>query len=93
MSGNSDICTGIYPYRPVRHAFDVASLPSPAARVCSRSQVGDFGLSRALDSGRSHLQRTAGCVAGSLSHLAPEALLRGEMRREGDVYAFGVLRE
>ncbi len=66
---------------------------SPNLNLRLAPQVGDFGLARSLESGRSHLQRTAGCVAGSLSHLAPEALLRGEMRREGDVYAFGVLRE
>ncbi|EFJ43051.1 hypothetical protein VOLCADRAFT_96825 [Volvox carteri f. nagariensis] len=52
------------------------------AKVC------DFGLSRSLDPGRTHL-RTA--VAGSVSHMAPETLLRGEMRKEADVYAFGVL--
>jgi serine/threonine protein kinase len=53
-------------------------------------QVCDFGLSRSLDLGRTHLRTAA---VGSVSHMAPETLLRGEMRREADVYAFGVLRE
>ncbi|GLC35899.1 hypothetical protein PLESTM_000380500 [Pleodorina starrii] len=53
-----------------------------SAKVC------DFGLSRSLDPGRTHLRTAA---AGSVSHMAPETLLRGEMRREADVYAFGVL--
>ncbi|PNH06402.1 putative serine/threonine-protein kinase [Tetrabaena socialis] len=53
------------------------------------NKVCDFGLSRNLDPGATHLRTAA--AAGSVSHMAPECLMRGEMRREADVYAFGVL--
>ncbi|KAG2499269.1 hypothetical protein HYH03_002847 [Edaphochlamys debaryana] len=52
------------------------------------AKVGDFTLSRPLAQGATHHTTAA---QGSVSHVAPEVLMRGEMRPAADVYAFGVL--
>ncbi|GIL90462.1 hypothetical protein Vretifemale_18113, partial [Volvox reticuliferus] len=73
---------------PVLSTCRHASKPRAPPPYYPIPQVCDFGVSRSLDPGRTHLLTAA---TGSVSHMAPETLLRGEMRREADVYAFGVL--
>ncbi|GIL90455.1 hypothetical protein Vretifemale_18101, partial [Volvox reticuliferus] len=52
------------------------------------AKVADFGLSRALDPGRTH-QTTRNI--GTITHMPPESLMGGQLRLATDVYAFGVL--
>lgn len=49
----------------------------------SASQVADFGLSGTGNSGSE--------MAGTVTHLAPEALQGGPPARQADVFSFGVL--
>ena len=55
-----------------------------------QTQVADFGLSRMLDSSRTHLSTRA---FGTVSHCPPELLHQGQLRPAGDVYALGIMRE
>ncbi|GLC35900.1 hypothetical protein PLESTF_001237900 [Pleodorina starrii] len=52
------------------------------------AKVADFGLSRALDHGRTH-QTTRN--VGTITHMPPESLLGGQIRLATDVYAFGMI--
>ncbi|PNH06403.1 putative serine/threonine-protein kinase [Tetrabaena socialis] len=69
----------------------LCSVPAPAAggSGCGWvAKVADFGLSRALDPGRTH--HTTKNI-GTLTHMAPESLSKGVMRREGDVFSMGMI--
>jgi serine/threonine protein kinase len=52
------------------------------------ARVADFGLSRALGMGLSHLSTR---TYGTVTHMAPELLASGHMRQASDVYSFGIL--
>ena len=60
----------------------------PAAPFGCTAKVADFGLSRALALGASHLMRTRSTV----THMAPELLASGHLRQASDVYSFAILR-
>lgn len=51
------------------------------AKVC------DFGLSFALESAATHVSQA---WQGTLTHMAPEIMLHGQMGKAADVYAFGI---
>ncbi|MEW5313559.1 MAG: hypothetical protein WDW38_005117 [Sanguina aurantia] len=54
------------------------------------AKVSDFGLSTKIDASATHISMKAG-GQGTLTHLAPEALLEGTLSRASDVYAYGIL--
>jgi serine/threonine protein kinase len=54
------------------------------------AKISDFGISRALDGGRSYRKTH---TLGTVTHMPPEQLRQGKMSPAGDVYAFGVLSE
>ncbi|KAG2499268.1 hypothetical protein HYH03_002846 [Edaphochlamys debaryana] len=60
--------------------------PGPTAPF--RAKVADLGLSRALEPGATH-QTTRN--VGTLTHMPPEALHGGQLRKETDVFAYGIL--
>lgn len=51
-------------------------------------QISDFGLARLMDNDTTHV---VGVFAGTVTHLAPEALQEGRQSLAADVYAFGIL--
>ncbi|KAK1293158.1 L-type lectin-domain containing receptor kinase IX.1 [Acorus calamus] len=52
------------------------------------AKLGDFGLARLLDHGRTS-QTTV--LAGTMGYLAPECVITGKASKESDVYSFGVV--
>ncbi|PIN12032.1 Serine/threonine protein kinase [Handroanthus impetiginosus] len=54
------------------------------------AQLGDFGLARALDNGRTSCAEAEG-VLGTLGYIAPECFLTGKATRQSDIYAFGAV--
>ncbi|KAK1269181.1 L-type lectin-domain containing receptor kinase IX.2 [Acorus gramineus] len=52
------------------------------------AKLGDFGLARLLDHGRTS-QTTV--LAGTMGYLAPECVTTGKASKESDVYSFGVV--
>ncbi|EFJ43113.1 hypothetical protein VOLCADRAFT_119213 [Volvox carteri f. nagariensis] len=68
-------------------AFGPTASKPPASYSSCRyvAKVADFGLSRALDPGRTH-QTTRN--VGTITHMPPESLMGGQMHLATDVYAF-----
>ena len=54
------------------------------------AKVADFGLSRALAVGQSHLSTRR---YGTVTHMPPELLSTGRLAAAADVYSFGIMRE
>ncbi|RCV06446.1 hypothetical protein SETIT_1G162900v2 [Setaria italica] len=54
------------------------------------ARLGDFGLARALESGKSSYTDMIG-VPGTLGYIAPECFHTGRATRESDVFAFGAV--
>ena len=52
------------------------------------AKVADFGLSRALAAGQSHLSTR--CY-GTVTHMPPELLSSGKLTVAADVYSFGIM--
>ena len=52
------------------------------------AKVADFGLSRNLVAGQTHLSTQS---HGTVTHMAPCLLENGRMSRASDVYSFGIL--
>lgn len=53
-----------------------------------QAKVADFGLSRAIAAGRSHLSTQ---TYGTVTHMSPELLLKGRLGPKVDVYSFGIM--
>ncbi|GBF87404.1 hypothetical protein Rsub_00115 [Raphidocelis subcapitata] len=53
-----------------------------------RAKITDFGLSRALSLGQTHVTTHS---MGTITHMPPEMFKTGRMSPAGDVYAFGVM--
>ncbi|GLI63679.1 hypothetical protein VaNZ11_006717 [Volvox africanus] len=51
------------------------------------AKVADFGLSVRLDHTATHISHA---FQGSLTHMAPEVMLKGHISKAADVYAFGI---
>lgn len=51
------------------------------------AKVADFGLSISLDDQQTHM---SALYQGTLTHMAPEVLMRGHVSKAADVYAFGI---
>eukprot|EP00775_Hariotina_reticulata_P011898 gene11898-12042_t len=64
------------------------SLELPSAGCELVSKVTDFGLSRLLRAGSSHLSTF---TVGTLTHQAPEVMRNGRLSKPADVFSFGVL--
>jgi mitogen-activated protein kinase kinase kinase 11 len=54
------------------------------------AKVADFGLSRALAVGQSHLSTRR---YGTVTHMPPELLSSGKLTVAADVYSFGIMSE
>ncbi|PIN12033.1 Serine/threonine protein kinase [Handroanthus impetiginosus] len=54
------------------------------------ARLGDFGLARALDNGRTSYAEAEG-VLGTMGYIAPECFLTGKATRQSDIYAFGAV--
>eukprot|EP00873_Tetraselmis_striata_P024266 jgi/Tetstr1/444530/TSEL_032408.t1 len=52
------------------------------------AKVADFGLSERLSTEQTHVSNVH---SGTVSHMAPEVLLAGQLSKASDVYAFGML--
>ena len=52
------------------------------------AKVADFGLSRALAAGQSHLSTRR---YGTVTHMPPELLSTGKLAVAADVYSFGIM--
>jgi serine/threonine protein kinase len=52
--------------------------------------IADFGLSRALAFGQSHLSTRR---YGTVTHQPPELLVAGKLTPAADVYSFGIMSE
>lgn len=52
------------------------------------AKVADFGLSRAIAEGKSHLSTR---TYGTVTHMPPELLLEGRLAPPSDVYSFGII--
>eukprot|EP00951_Prasinocladus_malaysianus_P042563 scaffold518017_cov42-Prasinocladus_malaysianus.AAC.1 len=52
------------------------------------AKVSDFGLSIKLSSEDTHLSNV---FSGTVTHMAPEVHLAGQVSKAADVYAFGIL--
>lgn len=52
------------------------------------AKVGDFGISRALTEGRTHLSTQ---TVGTVTHMSPELLAKGRLGPQVDVYSFGII--
>ena len=74
---------------PSPQACNVLVTSDPADPFGCRAQVSDFGLSRALSQGASHLSTR---TYGTVTHMAPELLSSGHLRQASDVYSFGIMR-
>ncbi len=64
----------------------VAAEPGRPFGCCAK--VRDFGLSRALALGASHLSTRS---YGTVTHMVPELLASGHLRQASDVYSFGIM--
>lgn len=53
-----------------------------------KAKVADFGLSRAIAEGKSHLSTR---TYGTVTHMPPELLLEGRLAPPADVYSFGII--
>lgn len=51
------------------------------------AKVADFGLSVSLDSSQTHM---SSMFQGTITHMAPEILMKGHVSKAADVYAFGI---
>lgn len=51
-------------------------------------QVSDFGLSARLSTEQTHVSNVH---SGTMTHMAPEVLLAGQLSKASDVYAFGII--
>ena len=51
------------------------------------AKVADFGLSVRMDAFATHVSQS---FQGTLTHMAPEVMLHGQLGKAADVYAFGV---
>ncbi|PAN20074.1 hypothetical protein PAHAL_3G315800 [Panicum hallii] len=51
-------------------------------------KIGDFGLAKLFPATSTHIRTH---VAGTISYLAPEYAIRGQVTRKADIYSFGVL--
>ena len=65
----------------------LAEAPESSTEVVV-AKVADFGLSRNLVVGQTHLSTQS---HGTVTHMAPELLERGRLSRASDVYSFGIL--
>ncbi|KIZ02534.1 Mitogen-activated protein kinase kinase kinase 11 [Monoraphidium neglectum] len=67
----------------------LTSASTEAARASRgfSAKVSDFGVARCLD----HKSRVETATHGTVSHMAPEVLERGELSKAADVYSFGVV--
>ncbi|KAL0424407.1 UNVERIFIED_CONTAM: putative L-type lectin-domain containing receptor kinase S.5 [Sesamum radiatum] len=54
------------------------------------ARLGDFGLARALDNGKTSYAEAEG-VLGTMGYIAPECFLTGKATQLSDVYAFGAV--
>ncbi|KAI3462021.1 hypothetical protein Pfo_018684 [Paulownia fortunei] len=54
------------------------------------ARLGDFGLARALDNGKTSYAEAEG-VLGTMGYIAPECFLTGKATQQSDVYAFGAV--
>ncbi|PIN12566.1 Serine/threonine protein kinase [Handroanthus impetiginosus] len=54
------------------------------------ARLGDFGLARALDNGRTSYAEAEG-VLGTMGYIAPECFHTGKATQQSDVYAFGAV--
>ncbi|KAI8468110.1 MAG: kinase-like domain-containing protein [Monoraphidium minutum] len=61
-------------------------LKSDASPRGCTAKVADFGLAVRIDCMDTHVS----AFQGTMSHMAPEALLHGRISKAGDVYSFGV---
>lgn len=52
------------------------------------AKVADFGISRALTEGRTHLSTQ---TLGTVTHMSPELVARGRLGPQADVYSFGIM--
>jgi serine/threonine protein kinase len=71
-------------------AANVLLARDPSAPHGCTAKVADFGLSRALAMGASHLSTR---TYGTVTHMAPELLSSGHLRQANDVYSFGIMSE
>lgn len=54
-------------------------------------QVSDFGLSRPLTQGETHV--SLGSAMGTIAYTSPESFSTNIAKKPSDVYAFGIMRE
>ncbi|KAF6167097.1 hypothetical protein GIB67_041352 [Kingdonia uniflora] len=54
------------------------------------ARLGDFGLARALDNGKTSYAELEG-VPGTRGYIAPECILAGKATRDSDIYGFGAV--
>lgn len=54
------------------------------------ARLGDFGLARALDNGKTSYAEAEG-VLGTMGYIAPECFHTGKATQQSDVYAFGAV--
>lgn len=54
------------------------------------ARLGDFGLARALDNGKTSYAEAEG-VQGTIGYIAPECFHTGKATQQSDVYAFGAV--
>lgn len=52
------------------------------------AKVADFGMSRSIGVMATHLTTKS---FGTVTHMPPELLMHNQLKRAGDVYAFGVM--
>jgi len=52
------------------------------------TKLADFGLAVRIDHAETHM---SGAFQGTMTHMAPEIMLKGHVSKAADVYAFGVL--
>ncbi|GAX79340.1 hypothetical protein CEUSTIGMA_g6782.t1 [Chlamydomonas eustigma] len=62
-------------------------MPGPEGGRGFIAKVADFGLSVSLDSTQSHM---SSLFQGTLTHMAPEVIMKGTASKASDVYAFGI---